>query len=100
MSPLNKLSTFEKMMQNSDFKAKFESGYQEFLISELLNAVKENDHVSIAQLVKEINISPSIMQNICLRKQQDLKISDFLEIAQACGCGIVIEKENERVSLV
>ena len=99
MSKIDKLSTFERKMQNPDFKAKFETGYQNFLLSELLIAMIKNDHISIEQLAKEVNISPSVIQDICSGKQKDLKISNFLEVATACGYRLILEKGEERISL-
>jgi DNA-binding Xre family transcriptional regulator len=100
MSKTDTLSTFERKMQNPDFKAKFETGYQNFLLSELFIAMIENDDISIEQLAKEVNISPSLIQDICSGKQKDLKFSNFLELAKVCGYSLILEKGEERISLV
>jgi ribosome-binding protein aMBF1 (putative translation factor) len=100
MNKNEQLSTFDRLMQNEDFKAKFAAGYQEFLLSELLIAIRENDQLSVRQLAKETNISPSVIQNIRSGKQKDMKISNFLQIAQACGYRLILEKGEERISLV
>lgn len=99
MNKMDQLSTFDRLMQNPDFKAKFETGYQEFLLSELLIAIMENDHISVRQLAKTANISPSVIQNIRSGKQKDMKISNFLQIAQACGYHLILEKGEDRISL-
>ena len=100
MNKIDQLSTFERKMQNPDFKAKFETGYQNFLLSELLIAMTENDDISIEQLAKEVNIAPSVIEDICSGKQKDLKFSKFLELAKVCGYRLILEKDEERVSLV
>jgi predicted transcriptional regulator len=100
MSKFDNLSTFERMMQNPDFQAKFETGYQNFLLSELLIAMMENDDLSIRQLAKEVNISPSVIKDICSGKQKDMKISNFLQVVKACGYRLILEKGEERISLV
>lgn len=100
MSKIDQLSTFERKMQNLDFKTKFETGYRNFLLSELLIAMIENDDISIEQLVKEVNISPSFIQDICSGKQKDLKISVFVELTKVCGYSLILEKGKERISLV
>jgi hypothetical protein len=51
MKKIEELSTFDRMMQSPDFKAKFAAGYQKFLLSELLISTMKNDH-TIAQLYK------------------------------------------------
>lgn len=66
------LSTFDRMMQNDDFQAKFASGYQEFLLSELLIYIMENNHISVEQLAQKVNLSPAVIQDICSGKQNDI----------------------------
>ncbi|MGM3306730.1 helix-turn-helix domain-containing protein [Anabaena sp. WFMT] len=100
MKKIEQLSTLDRMMQNPDFKAKFEAGYQEFLLSELLISIMENDHISIAQLAEEVNISPAVIQDICSGQQKDMKISNFLQIVKSCGYRLILEKGEDRISLV
>jgi ribosome-binding protein aMBF1 (putative translation factor) len=88
------------MMQNPDFKAKFETGYQEFLLAELLIAIMENDGLSIEELAKEVNLSPAVIRVLCTGEQKDLKLSNFLQVAKACGYRLILEKGEERISLV
>lgn len=97
---IEQLSTLDRMMQSPDFKAKFAAGYQEFLLSELLISIMENDHISIAQLAEEVNISPAVIQDICSGQQKDMNISNFLQIVQSCGYRLILEKGEERISLV
>ena len=40
------------------------------------------------------------IQDICSGKQKDLKISNFLQVAKACGYRLILEKGEERISLV
>ena len=62
-------------------------------------AIIENDDISIEKLAKEVSISPSLIQDICSGKQTDLKISNFLELVEACGYRLILEKDDERISL-
>ncbi len=99
MKKNEQLSTFDRMIQDDDFQAKFTSGYQEFLLSELLISIMKNDHVSVEQLAKEVNLSPTVIQDICSRKQNDINFSKFLQIVQSCGFCLVLEKGDERISV-
>ncbi len=92
-------STFDQMMENPDFKAKFEEGYGEFLLSELLIELMENDQKSVNQLAKEANISPSVIKDIRNGKQQDINISNFLKIINACGYNLILEKGENKILL-
>ncbi len=100
MNKFDQISTFDSMMKNSDFKAKFDGGYQEFLLSELLISIMENDQISVDQLAKSAQISPTIIENVCAGKEKDMKMSNFLQIAQVCGYSLILEKGEERISLV
>jgi hypothetical protein len=96
MNKLDQISTFDSMMKNPDFQAKFETGYQEFLLSELLIAIVENDHRSVAQLAKSAQISRAIIEDVCNGKEKDMKMSNFLQIAQVCGYRLILEKGDKR----
>jgi transcriptional antiterminator len=85
------------MMQDKDFQAKFTSGYQEFLLSELLISIMDNDNISFEQLAKEVKLSPAVIQDICSGKKNDINFSKFLQIVQSCGFRLVLEKGDERI---
>ena len=97
--PKNKISTFEREMKNPRFKKAFDKGYREFLLSELLISIMEEDDISVRDLAKEVGISPTIIQKIRSGKQDDLKISNFVGIAHACGYKVIIEKNEERIEI-
>ncbi len=91
------LTTFEKEMKNPKFKKAFDKGYKEFLLSELLIAMMAGDEKSVRELAKEVGLSATVIQNIRSGKQEDVKISNFVNIAQACGYKVVLEKGKERI---
>jgi hypothetical protein len=93
------MSTFEREMKNTRFKKAFDKSYNELLLSELLIALMENDEKSVRELAKEVGISPTIIQNIRSGKQDDLKISNFVGIAHACGYKVVLERNDERFEI-
>lgn len=93
------LSTFEREMKNAKFKKAFDKSYKEFLLSELLIAMMEEDEVSVRDLAKEAGLSPTIIQKIRSGKQDDLKISNFVSIAHACGYKVILEKNDDRFEI-
>lgn len=90
------ISTYEREMENDKFKKAFNQRYKEFLLSELLIAIMEKDDKSVRKLATETGISPTIIQNIRSGKQENLKVSNFVAIAHACGYKVVLEKNNDR----
>jgi DNA-binding Xre family transcriptional regulator len=99
MTKKDSLSTFDQEMLDPEFKASFERGYKEFLLSELLMDLMEESHKSVRKLADEIGVSPTIIQKIRSGKQSDLKMKNFLSIAEACGYHLILEKNNRRITI-
>ena len=93
------LSTFEKEMQKSSFRRKFEKEYKEFLLSEIISALMEDDLKSVRELAKEVGLSPTVIQKLRSGKQQDVKFRNFVNISHACGYDVILEKGEERICL-
>lgn len=97
--PKKAMSTFEREMKNAKFKKAFDKSYKEFLLSELLIAIMEKDDKSVRKLAKETGVSPTIIQNIRSGKQENLKVSNFVSIAHACGYKVILEKNDDRFEI-
>jgi DNA-binding Xre family transcriptional regulator len=93
------LSTFEREMKDPAFEAAFEDSYQELLLSELIIEMMEKNHKSVRTLAKAVGLSPTVIQNLRSGKQEDIKMSNFINISHACGYQIVLEKNKERIPL-
>ena len=93
------ISTFDREMKNTSFRKKFEKEYKEFLLSELITALMENDGKSVRNLADEVGLSPTVIQKIRSGKQEDVKLSNFINISHACGYHIFLEKGNKRISI-
>lgn len=93
------MSTYDREMKNAKFKKAFDKSYKEFLLSELLIVIMEKDEKSVRKLAHETGISPTIIQNIRSGKQENLKVSNFVAIAHACGYKVVLEKNDDRFEI-
>lgn len=93
------LSTFDKEMKNLVFREKFDKEYKEFLLSEIITALMENDGKSVRKLAEEVGLSPTVIQKMRSGKQDDVRLKNFINISHACGYHIILEKENKRISL-
>jgi len=89
------LSTFERKMQDENFKQIFEEGYKELLFSELMIAIMEKDNKSIRKLAEEAKISPSIIQNLRSGKQEDIKLKNLVKIALVFGYELCLKKKDK-----
>lgn len=92
------LSTFERKMKNAKFKKAFEEGYRELLFSELMISIMEDDDVSIRELAKEAEISPSVIQDLRTGKQHDIKVSNLIKIAHAFGYEVILQKGKKQLA--
>jgi len=93
------LSTFEREMKSTRFKKIFDKSYKNFLLSELLIAAMEEDEISIRDLAKEVGLSPTIIQRIRSGIQDDLKMTNFVNIVSVFGYKVILEKNHERIEI-
>jgi hypothetical protein len=54
---------------------------------------------SIRQLAKDSHLSPTTIQKIRSKKQEDMRISSLLSISKECGYHVVLEKGDKRIQL-
>ncbi len=93
------VSTFEREMQDAAFKESFEKGYKAFILSELLIELMKESKKTVRGLAEEAGLSPTIIQKVRSGEQQDLKVSNFLTIAEACGYHLYLEKGEKRIEI-
>lgn len=93
------LSTFEREMQNPEFKQAFEESHQELLLSELVHALMDEDARSVRHLAAAIGVSPTTIQGLRSGEKKDIKLSNFIELIKAFGYHLVLERENKRIQL-
>lgn len=99
MTTSKQLSTFDREMKNAHFRKKFEKEYKEFLLSEIISALMENDRKSVRILAKEVGLSPTVIQKLRTGKQDDVKLRNFINISHACGYDVILEKGKNRIAL-
>ncbi|AMP93467.1 AsnC family protein [Legionella pneumophila] len=93
------LSTFEREMQDPEFKQQFEEEYQEFLLSEIIRELMENSKKSVRKLASESGLSATAIQNLRSGVQEDMKLTNFLNVSHACGYDIFLEKNGKKICL-
>ncbi len=72
-------STYEKFIGNKKQKRLLDREYGDLLISELLLASMEEDHLSVRKLAAEAEVSPTIIQSLKSGKKQILPLKHCLE---------------------
>lgn len=99
MATKNVGSTFQKEMQNEEFREQFEREYADFLLSEWIIAIMKNDKKTVRKLAEEVGLSPTVIQKLRSGKQEDIKLSNFIHILQACGYHLIMEKAGRRIPI-
>lgn len=90
-------STYDRLIhEDAEFEKDLKKKYREFVLSELLLAIMEEDHVSIRKLAREAGVSPSLIQDLRSGKKDNLTFKSFSQIVEALGYDIVLEKHNKR----
>ncbi|MCD6055473.1 MAG: uncharacterized protein K0R12_435 [Gammaproteobacteria bacterium] len=97
--PKKAQSTFDREMQNPAFREQFEAAYTELLLSELIEELMQSENKSVRKLAKEVGLSPTVIQNLRSGEQEDVKLSNFINISHACGFHIILEKGKQRIHL-
>jgi hypothetical protein len=86
------LTTYERLTQNPERKAKIERKYRELLLAELMLAFIEEDYAAVKKLAKAVGITPSVINDICSREEKDITLRCFSHIAATLGYGLALEK--------
>jgi len=94
-------STYAKFIKNKGFAKHFEKEYRNLVLSEIVCALMENDHVSVRKLAKSSGLTPSFIQNLRSGKQKDLKLSNLLSLSDNLGYELVLKNRanKEEISL-
>ena len=82
-------STYEKFIEDTGQKKILNKEYTELLISELISAAMEGDHVSVRKLAAKVGISPTIIQGLRSGVKTNFTISTLSRILDAIGYRIM-----------
>lgn len=85
------MSTFEREMMNPVFKEKFEAEYQEFALSEVVLQLMEEEHLSVRELAKAAEVSPSVIQDIRSGNRTNITLFNLSKILKALGSRIAVQ---------
>ena len=81
-------------------KEKFDKEFQDFVLSELLLAIMEQDNLSVRQLAKLANVSPSVIQSMRSGEKKDYTLTVFLKVLKGLGCKkLKVEYKGKNINL-
>ncbi len=95
-------TTVQRFLENPKQKKLFEEEHRELLLSELILALMEEDHVSVRQLAKAAGVSPTVIQALRSGKKENLTLSTLASIATALGytAFLTLKKKGEKQKIL
>ena len=79
------MTTFDRLMMNLEFKSEFDKSYNDFLISEFLIEKMEEEHMSVRELAKKANVSPTTIQHIRNGKSKSVRFETITNVLEKLG---------------
>lgn len=88
-------STYEEFIEDDKQKDLLEKEYKELLLSELLVAAMEHDHISVRKLAAAAGVSPTIIQGLRSGSRTNITIDTLSRILDAVGYQIIFTPKHE-----
>lgn len=88
-------STYEEFIEDDKQKAFLDMEYKELLISELLIAAMEQDHISVRKLALAAGVSPTIIQGLKSGSKTNITIDTLSKILDVIGYQINFIPKNK-----
>jgi hypothetical protein len=94
-------STVDEFVESLSPKEKkaFDEEYKDLLLSEMILAAMEEDHISVRRLAKLAGVSPTVIQSMRSGIKKDFNLGSFLKILKGLGCKIFIERNGHKFPL-
>lgn len=92
-------STFDEIMSNPIRRKKFDASYKEFVLSELLIALMQEDEKSVRALAKEAGVSPTVVQDIRSGNKQNVTLKTFTNLVKSMGYKLYIKKGRKQIQV-
>jgi hypothetical protein len=93
-------STFEKEMRNAEFKAAFDEAYEQFALQEVIEQMAGGVNKSVRALAKETGLHPNAVQKIKSGKNNDIKLTSFLKLANAHGYSVQLVRGKKHIPVL
>ncbi len=81
---------------DSDERKKFDEGYHEHLLSELILALMEEDDITVRRLAQATKISPTIIQGLRSAKRKNITLQTLIKIIDVFGYSLILERPAKR----
>lgn len=87
-------TTYERLMQNPDFREWFEANYQEFVLSEMVLQLMEQGKVSVRELATAAEVSPRVIQEIRSGNRVNITLLNLSKNVKTLVSRLVVQTDN------
>ena len=88
-------STYEEFIEDSEQKELLEKEYKGLLLSELLIAAMEQDHISVRKLAAAAGVSPTIIQGLRSGMRTNITMGTLSRILDVVGYQIIFAPKQD-----
>ena len=87
------MTTFEKFFtEHPEQKEIYDKEYNDFLLSEFMLEQMEAQHISVRELAKQADVSPTVIQKLRSKDSQKINLRTFTSVLRCLGYQIKLEK--------
>ena len=87
------MTTFEQFCKdNPDQKEIYDKEYNDFLLSEFMLEQMEAQNISVRELAKKADVSPTVIQKLRSKDAQKVNLTTFTSVLKSLGYQIKLEK--------
>ncbi|MBR5400175.1 MAG: helix-turn-helix domain-containing protein [Treponema sp.] len=87
------MTTFEQFFKdNPDQKEIYNKEYSDFLLSEFMLEQMEAQNISVRELAKKADVSPTVIQKLRSKDSQKVNLTTFTSVLRSLGYQIKLEK--------
>lgn len=90
------MTTFDKFfMENPGQKEIYQKEYDDFLLSEFILEQMEAQNISIRELAKKADVSPTVIQKLRSKDSQKVTLTTFTSVLRSLGWQIKLERVGQ-----
>ncbi|MBO4439708.1 MAG: XRE family transcriptional regulator [Spirochaetaceae bacterium] len=87
------MTTFEQFFEeNPEQKDIYNKEYNDFLLSEFMLEQMEAQHISVRELAKQADVSPTVIQKLRTKDALKVNLTTFTSVLRCLGYQIKLEK--------
>lgn len=93
-------SSYDEFMKDPKWRQRFEEQYGQFLLSEIILGLMEQEKITVRALARLVGVSPTVINGLRTGTRTNLTFKNFLGLVSALGAKVKLEKGKSTYSLL